>query len=182
MTNYKALLIMIGLLIALFLPVHSQEAYQLSGYVRESGSQEALANARVVEQNTGRSIATNQYGYFSLQLPADSIRLWISTTGMERQRFAFVLQQDTLLQIAMQPFTLETVEITEESPGLNQTEMSTISISVAEIERLPAFLGEVDVIKTVQLLPGVQSGNEGSNGLYVRGGGPDQNLILLDGV
>ncbi|MEL7530641.1 MAG: TonB-dependent receptor plug domain-containing protein [Bacteroidota bacterium] len=160
----------------------AQEVINLNGYIREASSLESIPDAQIVEQNSGRSTQSNQYGYFSLQVPRDSIRLWIAAPGKQRQMLGLDLKADTTIEITLSPYTLQTVEIVEESPLLNQAEMSTISLSIKEIEKIPAFLGEVDILKAVQLLPGVQSGNEGSNGLYVRGGGPDQNLILLDGV
>ena len=81
-------------------------------------------------------------------------------------------------------FLLNEVEIignNEEQVHL-RSEMSTIDLSMSKVKTLPALLGENDIMKTIQLLPGVQSGSEGTSGVYVRGGGPDQNLILLDGV
>ncbi|MEZ4987671.1 MAG: TonB-dependent receptor plug domain-containing protein [Saprospiraceae bacterium] len=111
--------------------------------------------------------------------------LEISYIGFQTREERFLLDKNTTLSISLAPYVeLATVEVTAERTERieQQTQMSRVEVPVEQIKRIPALLGEVDVLKALQLLPGVQSGGEGQNGLYVRGGSPDQNLILLDGV
>ena len=130
--------------------------------------------------------ATNQYGFYSLTLPAGEVEITYSYVGYNTRTVGFRLSRDTVLNINLGSATqlLQEVVVTAGRTAQIQetTQMSAVSLPVAQIKALPAFLGEVDVLKALQLMPGIQSGNEGSSGLYVRGGGPDQNLILLDGV
>lgn len=159
--------------------------FTISGYIEEKGSGERLAGAVVYDQRTRLGVITNNYGYFSLNLVADSVTLMVSYLGYQKVKLPLLLDQNQSLILHLSPnLVLETVEITDaEMEAIERkTEMGTIEIPMAQIKLLPSLLGEVDVIKTMQLLPGVQSGSEGSSFLYVRGGGPDQNLILLDGV
>ncbi|MEO0330884.1 MAG: TonB-dependent receptor plug domain-containing protein, partial [Bacteroidota bacterium] len=118
-------------------------------------------------------------------LPKDSVNLVYSYVGYQPQAARLLLTQDTVINIELsESARLDEIVISAAEADKIQevTQMSSISVPVEQIKSLPAFLGEVDVLKTLQLLPGVQSGNEGTSGIYVRGGGPDQNLILLDGV
>ena len=142
------------------------------------------ANLFVLNQGTGT--VTNNYGFYSLTLPADSLYLRISYLGFESRNFEIDLQQDIELHIELSPETvrLDEVEVVAERSEneVNSTQMGRIDVSIKEVKTLPVMFGEADVLKTLQLLPGVQAGSEGSNGIYVRGGGPDQNLILLDGA
>ena len=163
----------------------------LSGYVRDAATGENLIGVAVVQPGTGLGTATNTYGFYSLTLPTaglDSLRLVASYVGYQRQRWAAPAtgsaRHDFRLPAA--PNELAGVEVVgdrhadERGPG--STRMGTINVPIAQIKSLPKFMGETDVLKVLQLLPGVQSGGEGSSGLYVRGGSPDQNLILLDGT
>lgn len=172
----------LGLFMALS-PVWGQR-YTISGYVREAESGEQLISARVYDTRSQQGTLTNTYGFYSLTLPAGPVSLVMAYPGYQSFTLELNLRQDTVLNAGLAFFQTDEVQIVAEDAVRveQQTEMSTIDIPVKQIKMLPALLGEVDVIKAVQLLPGVQSGNEGSTGLYVRGGGPDQNLILLDGV
>jgi hypothetical protein len=160
----------------------------LSGFVRDAERGERLPGAHVFAPDLGAGTTTNDDGFFSLTLPAgpDTLRLRVSFVGYRTEAVALVLTEDRPLDVALVPRTAETgaVEVVAErgEDTVASTRMSTTAITAAEVEQLPAFLGEVDVIKAIQLLPGVQSGAEGQTGLYVRGGGPDQNLVLLDGA
>lgn len=173
--------------------IHSKESsdnttplkFTISGYVEEKGSGERLAGAVVYDRRTRLGVITNNYGYFSLSLEADSVTLAVSYLGYKKLNHPLVLDKNLSLKLKLAPsIVLETVEITDkEFEAIDRkTEMGTIEVPMAQIKLLPSLLGEVDIIKSMQLLPGVQSGSEGSSFLYVRGGGPDQNLILLDGV
>ncbi|KAA3439703.1 TonB-dependent receptor [Rufibacter hautae] len=178
---------MLAGLVLLLLPLTGfAQKHTISGYVRDAQTGENLIGVAILNSVTGQGTATNAYGFYSLTLPKDSVKLVLSYVGYERKTFSAYLDKDVQQNLLLTPFTtaLQEVEIvnTREEDVRESTRMSTINMSVAQIKSVPALFGEVDVLKTLQLLPGVQSGGEGSSGLYVRGGGPDQNLILLDGV
>ena len=158
----------------------------ISGFVTDAESGERLigANLYVVNKNTGT--VTNTYGFYSLTLPNDSVYLRVSFLGFQARNFAVDLKADVELNIGLlpEPLNLETVEVVAErvENDVQSSQMSLIDVGIKEVQTLPAMFGEADILKTLQLLPGVQAGSEGNNGLYVRGGGPDQNLVLLDGA
>lgn len=162
----------------------AQEKFTISGYIEDVASGEKLIAATVYDEISKQGTYSNNFGFFSLTLPAGEVKLVVAYNGYQRFSQTLHLQADKVISFKMEAFTLEEVEIiAEEQEKIQEkTEMSTIDIPVDQIKKLPALLGEVDVIKAIQLMPGVQSGNEGATGLYVRGGGPDQNLILLDDV
>jgi hypothetical protein len=166
------------------LPAAAQSLYTINGYVYDASNGESLTVASVADLQSRKGAVTNDYGFFSLTLPSDSVNLVVSYPGFAPQRFRFRLKADTSLRIDMALRVLDAVEIVAENVDrpVDQTGMSVVSIPMEQIKLMPALLGEVDIIKAIQLMPGVQSGGEGSTGLYVRGGSPDQNLILLDGV
>ncbi|MGK7397510.1 MAG: TonB-dependent receptor [Candidatus Cyclobacteriaceae bacterium M3_2C_046] len=160
------------------------QKHTISGYIKDQENGESLIGANVFEKNDLVGTAANQYGFYSLTLPAGEVTLIYSYVGYLSQVINFKLEADTTINLELIPATLDEVVVTSERMEeiQNQTQMSTVNIPLNEIKKLPALLGETDVMKVIQLLPGVQSGNEGASGIYVRGGGPDQNLILLDGV
>ncbi|RFP66006.1 TonB-dependent receptor [Hymenobacter lapidiphilus] len=162
----------------------------ISGYVRDAATGENLIGVAVVSPATGEGAATNTYGFYSLTLsaPTDSVRLLASYLGYERSRWATVATANASHNFRLRTISSELGEVkivgnrgTEERIE-RSTRMSTINVPIAQIKNLPKLFGETDVLKVLQLLPGVQSGGEGQSGLYVRGGSPDQNLILLDGT
>jgi hypothetical protein len=171
------------LLLAAF-PLGAQTT--LSGYFTDQTSGEPLLSANVIDLNSGQGALSNTYGFYSLTLAAaDSARLRFSYIGYQSREITVALRGDQKLDVKLSPSVdLQVVEVTSDRGERieQQTQMSRTEIPVAQIKRIPALLGEVDVLKTLQLLPGVQSGGEGATGLYVRGGSPDQNLVLLDGV
>jgi len=159
----------------------------ISGYFTDADSGEPLLSANVIDLLSGQGALANTYGFYSLTLPetADSARLRFSYIGYRNEEITIALNGDRNIDIQLGPSVdLAVVEVTSDRGERieQQTQMSRTEIPVAQIKRIPALLGEVDVLKTLQLLPGVQSGGEGATGLYVRGGSPDQNLVLLDGV
>ena len=160
------------------------QRHTVSGYVTDAASGERLIGARVYDPGLKVGAITNAYGYYALTSETDSLQLYCNYVGYKTTKQVLVLQQDSLVNIALEPEGLElaTVEITDELDIAESTQMSTIDVPIETIKKVPALFGEVDIIRAIQLLPGVKSGNEGSTGMYVRGGGPDQNLILLDGV
>ncbi len=167
---------------------HAQNnSFSLSGSVKEQSTEETLPNATIFIESTGQGTVTNQDGYFTLlNVPSDTATLLIRYVGYQSQRIK--LTPET----ARQPLTIylaeaasELSEVVVTAPGSGQMmrasqNISQISISPAQMAGLPS-LGEKDIFRSLQLLPGVSGSNEASAGLYVRGGTPDQNLILLDG-
>lgn len=164
----------------------------VSGYIRESGSQEALTgvNAYVAPATPGaRPLGTtsNTYGFYSLTLPiTDSTTLTFSFVGYTTVLRNLSLRSNQTLNVSLLPGkTLSEVVVNssqraDEEQVSDSPQMSRISIPIEQIKKIPALLGEKDVLKVLQLMPGVQKGSEGNAGIYVRGGGPDQNLLILD--
>lgn len=165
--------------------VCAQERITISGFVKEAGSQELLPGVNVYIPDTPYGVVTNNYGFYSLTIPAsDSATVIFSFVGYENvaKKISLTqhLQLDMLLATATQLDEVTISSRREEDYVSHSAQMSQIEIPIAQIKKIPAFLGEKDVLKVLQLMPGVQKGTEGQTGLYVRGGGPDQNLIILD--
>lgn len=160
----------------------AQAKYTISGYVREKTSQESLPGVAVVNMKAKSGTTTNNFGFYSLTQNADTIDFFVSYVGYIPYRVKFLLTKDTTITVDLETVELETVVITDQQNERvsDGTQMSTVSIPVEQIKTIPALLGEKDVLKVVQLMPGVHSGSEGTSGFYVRGGGADQNLIILD--
>ena len=180
----KSLLLLVSFFFLILSSVVAQE-HTLSGYVQDANSGEKLIGANVFDSETYEGTVSNTFGFFSLTLPEGSKTISISYIGYATQEVVVDLTEDKTLSFDLSfDNELEEVEIIAEKQKniAEESTMSTIEIPVLQIKKVPALLGEVDVLKALQLLPGVQSGGEGTSGLYVRGGSPDQNLILLDGV
>ncbi len=164
----------------------SDPRHTLSGYVEDAASGEKLIGAVLYEPSLRQGTTTNRYGFFSLTLPAGKLRVVVSHIGYRSDTLATRLHRDLQLTVALQPAPVEMgmvkVEAERHDPIQEQSQMSVVQVPVRQIKSAPVLMGEVDVLKTLQLLPGVQSGAEGMSGLYVRGGSPDQNLLLLDGA
>lgn len=162
----------------------AQEKHTISGYVKEAETGEYLIGATVYIQETMQGTSTNQYGFYSLTISEGEYTLDISFLGLESERQKLNLSEDKRINASLLNSSIVTDEVVVEAEAPDQnvqsTNMSQVKVDIKTIKELPAFMGEVDVLKTIQLLPGVQSSGEGSSGFYVRGGGPDQNLILLD--
>ncbi|MBQ1672892.1 MAG: TonB-dependent receptor plug domain-containing protein, partial [Bacteroidales bacterium] len=177
-----------GIAALLFLSAAQAAAQKctVSGYLTDAESGESLISAALVERTRGLGAVSNNYGYYTLTLPAGDVSLDYSYIGYESVTMSLRLVRDTVIHIALKPSAefLQGASVTASRSeiGVRGTQMSAIEIPVHQIKHVPALAGEVDVVKAIQLLPGVQSGTEGSAGLYVRGGGPDENLLLLDGV
>ncbi|MBQ9418276.1 MAG: carboxypeptidase-like regulatory domain-containing protein [Bacteroidales bacterium] len=174
------------LIIALLLPVISvlAQSYTISGTLTDSKTGETLIGATVVDTRSGKGTVSNAYGHFSLTLRRDSVGLKVHYVGYEPQHFDFYLDRNRELSVRLRPSVeLAEVTITAERVGSTRSaQISATEMTVEKIKSVPVLFGEADIIKTLQLMPGVQSGSEGNSGMYVRGGGPDENLYLLDGV
>lgn len=162
----------------------SAQSHTISGYIEDAASGERIIGVNVYVAGTTYGITTNTYGFYSLSLPRGSYDIVVSFIGYQKIETSLDLKKDTSLDFSLfeDVQQLEEVEVTAEELPAEKVRMSTINLKVADIKKIPAFMGEVDIIRAIQLLPGVQSGSEGTTGFYVRGGSPDQNLILLDGV
>jgi hypothetical protein len=171
------------LLLSMAIPLFAQQKkHTISGYIREKGSKESLIGVIIYAPKYKAGTTTNAYGFFSLTLPADSVDIQVSFVGYTSFATKLDLNTNVTLEIELEPgVNLKEVVITAQQEKVSQVnKMSTVDIPIKQIKTIPALLGEKDVIKVLQLMPGVQKGSEGSSGLYVRGGGADQNLIILD--
>ena len=160
------------------------ERYTISGFVREAVSGESLIGVNIYLPATRTGTVTNTYGFYSITLPAsDSIGLVFSYVGFETRQIVIFLNQNIELNAELKPnIVLNEVLVSADrmERQIESVRMSTIELHSSQIKNVPSLLGEKDVLKVLQLMPGVQKGSEGSSGIYVRGGGPDQNLIILD--
>lgn len=158
--------------------------YTISGYVKDANTGEYLMGANVYIKETMQGSQTNQYGYFAIPIEKGNYTFVVSYIGYFEHTETINLNQNIKKNISILPriITKNEVVITGEREDKNTSsaEMGKVKLEVEKIKSLPAFMGEVDIMKTIQLTPGVQSAGEGNSSFYVRGGGPDQNLILLD--
>ncbi len=158
--------------------------FTISGHITDNASGEDLIGATVYVRELKTGTAANVYGFYSITLPQGAYHLVYSFVGSTSRELPVTLDKDVKLDIQLDNNVkeLEEVVVTAERKDMNVTkaEMSTTRLSMQAIQRIPVLMGETDVIKAIQLLPGVQSTSEGSSGFSVRGGGYDQNLILLD--
>lgn len=159
--------------------------FTISGYVTDGTSSETLIGANIFESRRSTGTATNPFGFYTLTLPEGETELSFSYLGYESRHSHFELTKDTLLNIRLNSNNqlAEVVVLSDKrEAGIESTAMGAHEIPMAQIKNTPSILGEADLLKTIQLMPGVQAGMEGFAGMYVRGGGPDQNLVLLDGI
>jgi hypothetical protein len=161
-----------------------EKKFTISGNIKDVTNGEDLIGAEVVVAGTRTGSVSNAYGYYSLSLPEGDYRLVFSYIGYAKKEVDIDLSADYKLNIGLEASSRELSEVIVSAGRKNdnvvKAEMSIEKLSAQSIKSVPALMGEVDVIKAVQLLPGVQSTSEGSSGFSVRGGGHDQNLILLD--
>lgn len=163
----------------------SAQYYTISGYITDEKSGETLINASIYDINSRKGTVANVYGFYSLTLPKGQIELQYSYVGYATQARKLDLQKDTVINIRFKS-SIDLQEITvigrQRITGVQSAQMSAVEVPISQIKTVPTLFGEADLVKALQLLPGVQSGSEGSTGMYVRGGGPDENLFLLDGI
>lgn len=156
----------------------------VSGYVSDATTGEMLIGASVAVRSSGGGALTNAYGYYSLKLTRGFHLLSFSYLGYKITDIELNLSKDTIINVSLSPRELLIGEVVVRGERFNDNllkpQMGVTRLDIRNIRQIPAFLGEVDVIKAIQLLPGVQATSEGGSGFSVRGGSPDQNLILLD--
>ncbi len=170
--------------LALIAFLQAQQKFTISGYVKDLKNGETIIGATVAKQGSSIGVATNEYGFYSLTLPAGQHTLVFNYIGYTKQIKVVDLSKNITFNAEMQDETkvLQEVVISSQKEDENVTskEMSVVKLDIRTINKIPALLGEVDVIRSIQLLPGVTTVGEGSSGFNVRGGNVDQNLILLD--
>ena len=154
----------------------------VSGHLYEKGSLESLPGGLIYDPVSQKSTTTNAYGFYTLTLPyRDGLFLVFNSFGFINDTLWVKTAENIEYDARLSKITmLETVNISAEKTNTEQVKMSSITLSTKEIKNMPMLFGEKDVFKTLLLLPGVQSASEGTSGIYVRGGGPDQNLIIID--
>ncbi|MBU3680784.1 MAG: TonB-dependent receptor [Flavobacterium sp.] len=161
-----------------------QEKRIVSGRITDSKSNESLIGVSIFDEVTKKGTQTNEYGFYSLTLNAGSHRLRFNSMGYKPEVLVFELAQDKTLNVALSPALEELEEVVikdnKKASNIRKAEMSVNKLTVATIKSMPVVLGEVDVLKSILLLPGVTNAGEGSSGFNVRGGGADQNLLILD--
>jgi hypothetical protein len=172
-------------ILLLFIPsiFYAQEKFTLSGFVSDKNNGENIIGVNIFCKELKQGVVSNTFGFYSLTLPAGNYEISFSYIGYKTQVYNLNLEKDIQKNIAFDitSFSVGEVQVRAKANIVEKTETSVIEVPIEQIKSIPALLGEVDIIKAIQLLPGVQS-SEGTSGFYVRGGGPDQNLILLDGV
>jgi hypothetical protein len=162
----------------------AQKKYTISGYVKDSTNNETLISANVTVNGLLKGVSTNAYGFFSITLAEGEHAVTVSFTGYKTLQFVINLRANEEVNFLLVPKKstndIVVVSAKRKDANVKKAQMGTIELSTAKIKVLPALLGEVDILKIIQLLPGVRNSGEGNSGFYVRGGGPDQNLIILD--
>lgn len=171
-----------ALTIIIFLSTNLYGQNTISGFVQDADTGEKLIGAVVNEITTNNSVITNEYGFFSLDVSRKA-KIAVSYVGYKKIIKQTDIKKDTLINFdIITDNNIGEVTVTSNRNGITDTEISTINIDIKQLQKMPTLGGETDIIRAIQILPGIQSGNEGTTGLYVRGGGADQNLFLLDGV
>ncbi len=163
----------------------AQVKHTISGYVKDGKNGESLFSAMVQVKETALGTITNEYGFYSITLPAGKYNLVFSYLGFDNKEVTVDVSKENQrlnIELGTSSITTDVVEITGKRRDANvqSTDMGKVEMTMEEVKKLPALLGEVDVMRTLQLMPGVMSAGEGNSGFYVRGGGPDQNLVILD--
>ena len=171
------------LLMTVIVPGFSQEKVTLSGTITAANSNETIIGANIVIKEIPAYTSTNEYGFYSITIPKGNYKIEISSIGFQTKEITIDLNKNTKLNVSISENSeeLQEVIITEKkTTNTQKAEMSVNKLSIATIKKMPVVLGEVDVLKSLLLLPGVTNAGEGASGFNVRGGGADQNLILLD--
>ena len=162
----------------------SQEKFALSGTITDFKNNETLIGVNIYIPALEIGTTTNEYGFYSLTLPEGEYQVEISFLGYETVEKTILLNQNTKNNLSLNESGEELQEViiidNKEMTNIKSPEMSVNKLSISVIKKMPVVLGEVDVLKSILLLPGVTNAGEGASGFNVRGGGADQNLILLD--
>lgn len=164
--------------------IYAQDKVTISGYIKDKSSGETLIGASIFVKNIKTGAYSNAYGFFSITLPVGKHDFQISYVGYETLEKSLEINKNISLDFELESSSLGVEEVVvtaeKEDENIKSLEMSSIAVNTEVIKKMPALLGEVDVIRSIQLLPGVSTVGEGATGFNVRGGGIDQNLVLLD--
>src|SRR5215203_1280280 len=159
--------------------VCAQDKYTISGYVRDSATGETVIGATVAINALSKTVATNQYGYYSITLEEGGYSLTVTHVSYFTHTDSISLKGNTKVNVSLTPKSAAISEVVvysrKRDANVKNAQMGKIDLSIEQIKNIPAFMGEVDILKTIQLLPGVRNAGEGNAGFYVRGVGPDQN-------
>ena len=164
----------------------SQLKFTLNGYVHDSLSGELIIGASITASSDGitKGVNSNQYGFYSITLDENVYRITISHVSYQTKTYTVDLHLNQNLNLELIPKAISNEAVVVYSrrrdANVKNAQMGKLDIPIDKIKNIPAFMGEIDILKTIQLLPGVRNAGEGNAGFYVRGGGPDQNLIILD--
>ena len=162
----------------------AQNKFSITGYVKDSLSSENLIGATISFNGQQKGVSSNGYGFYSITLPEGQYLISVSYVGYLTKYAALTLDRNINLNFLINPRSSTNEEVVvyakKKNTNVMSAQMGKIDLSMSQIRNLPVLFGEVDIMKTLQLLPGVSNAGEGNTGLYVRGGGPDQNLIMLD--
>lgn len=172
------------LLTLLLIPLGIQAQHTVSGTVTDHATGETLIGATVLDTHSGKGTTTNANGRYTLTLKSNEATLRITFVGYEPMYDTIKLTSNQTRNYSLKP-SIQLKEVVVRAQRVNSREssqMSALEMPVEQLKAVPVLFGEADILKAIQLLPGVQSGNEGTGGMYVRGGGPDENLFLLDGI
>lgn len=181
----SVMVLLFGAIVSIPTELFGQEKHTVSGFVKDGKNGESLFSATVQVKETGLGTTTNEYGFYSITLPAGEYHLVFSYLGFDNKEVTLNLTKENQrinIELGAASITTDVVEINGKRRDANvqSSDMGKVEMSMEEVKQLPALLGEVDVMRTLQLMPGVMSSGEGNSGFYVRGGGPDQNLVILD--
>lgn len=178
----KLKLVLFNVLLAF--SIFSQDKFTISGYIKDAKNGEALIGSTISKKGTNIGTSANEYGFFSLTLPKGEQTIVVSILGYKTFEFTVNLDKNITktFELEEEGKQLDEVVITGEAEDKNikSVEMSTVKLDMKQINKIPALFGEVDVVRAIQLLPGITTVGEGASGFNVRGGNIDQNLILLD--
>ncbi|MFM7104371.1 MAG: carboxypeptidase-like regulatory domain-containing protein, partial [Flavobacteriales bacterium] len=182
--NFSSRIFLVSFTLLLHARVISQKnEFTISGTIKDAATGEYLTGALFAVPDISKGRNADVYGFYSLTIPRGDYKITYSMLGYKTQERQISLAENMSIDIALETITIESnvVEI-ESGRGENtkSTDMGKIGLEIDQVKKLPVLLGEIDILKTITLLPGVKSSGEGNAGFYVRGGGVDQNLILLD--
>lgn len=162
----------------------AQKNITLSGYIRDSNSGESIPGATIYFEEINRAGHTNSYGFYSITVPPGNYKIRIQAMSFEtiEENISLQANMEKDFDLGKSGVQLKGVTVSDKKADRNvsSTDVGMVSLDMATVKKMPIMFGEADVLKAIQLMPGVQSAGEGNSGFYVRGGGPDQNLVLLD--
>jgi TonB-dependent Receptor Plug Domain/Carboxypeptidase regulatory-like domain len=168
-------------------PIGKRKRYTISGYIKDKSNGESIGNATITNTGSNQNTKTNQYGFYSIALEEGECELTVFANNYGREISVFKLIENTQVDFALTEIKTNVIQnvrvlgkIKSVKQHVQSTEMGKIDISMNTIKKMPTIFGENDVLKVMQLMPGIKRGGEGNIGMYVRGGGSDENLIQLD--